>query len=205
MFELCGIEESRHTGSIMGGSLMGLELVRTDVPLIKTSNCLIAKSRAEFPEAKPEQACIRCGFCATACPARLLPQQLYAYSRNQNLEQLEQLNLANCIECGACDYVCPSHIPLVQYYRASKQAISSRDQQRQLSAHWQRRFQFHQYRLKKEADGLQEEERAHRIAPEAAHQARGFSRDKARQEIAAAVERVATRRRNTIASSRESD
>ncbi len=205
MFELCGIEESRHTGSIMGGSLMGLELVRTDVPLIKTSNCLIAKSRAEFPEAKPEQACIRCGFCATACPARLLPQQLYAYSRNQNLEQLEQLNLADCIECGACDYVCPSHIPLVQYYRASKQAISSRDQQRQLSAHWQRRFQFHQYRLKEEADGLQEEERAHRIAPEAAHQARGFSRDKARQEIAAAVERVATRRRNTIASSRESD
>ena len=205
LFALCGIEESLHTGSIMGGSLMGLDLVSTDVPLIKTSNCLIAKSRAEFPEPKPEQACIRCGYCATACPARLLPQQLYAYSCNQDLEQLEQLNLADCIECGACDYVCPSHIPLVQNFRASKQTLAIRGQHSQTSAQWRRRFQFHQYRLKKEADAAQENKSAHRTAPEADYEEGGFSRDKARQEITAAVERVATRRRNRITSSGESD
>ncbi len=50
----------------------------------------------------------------------LQPQDLYWYSKSNNLEKALEYNLLDCIECGCCTYVCPSHIPLVQYYRYAK-------------------------------------------------------------------------------------
>ena len=44
-------------------------------PLIKTTNCLLASTREELPPPSPALPCIRCGECAEACPASLLPQQ----------------------------------------------------------------------------------------------------------------------------------
>ncbi|NKB31526.1 MAG: electron transport complex subunit RsxC [Pseudomonadales bacterium] len=149
LFEVCGIEEEQLTGAIVGGSIMGVELADLQAPVVKTTNCLIAKSTQEFPEAGKEQACIRCGFCADVCPAKLLPQQLYAYARSCNRDELESHGLFDCIECGACAYVCPSNIPLVQYYRASKQSFAKQLKQEEKSLYWQSRFQTHQYRLKK--------------------------------------------------------
>ena len=46
-------------------------------------------------------------MCAEACPASLLPQQLYWYARAKDQEQLERHNLMDCIECGACISACP--------------------------------------------------------------------------------------------------
>ncbi|MDA1371160.1 MAG: electron transport complex subunit RsxC [Proteobacteria bacterium] len=205
LFEMCGIDKSQHTGTIMGGSLMGIELDSDEVPLIKTTNCLLAKSTGEFPDPAPEQACIRCGYCADVCPARLLPQQLYAFSRSEDLDQLEEHGLADCIECGACAYVCPSHIPLVQYYRASKQAIAERDRQFQTSKQWQSRFQFHQYRLKKETTKALDKKLPGAEKTTANEPAQPFSRDQARDEIAAAVRRVAARHSNRTAPSSAKD
>jgi electron transport complex protein RnfC len=68
-------------------------------------------TRAELPPPGPEQACIRCSACADACPATLLPQELYWYSRVKEYDKAEKLNLFDCIECGACAWVCPSEIP----------------------------------------------------------------------------------------------
>lgn len=216
LFDLCGIDSASHTGSIVGGSLMGIKLPNLDVPVLKTSNCLIAMSVSEFPAAAPELACIRCGFCATACPARLLPQQLYAFSRSQNYQQIEDHGLFDCIECGACAYVCPSSIPLVQYYRASKQEIRQIQASQQQSRHWQTRFQQHQYRIKRQQDQAQNFtpdntatalNEQHSGTEEPDQQAiaevvkTGFSRDLARQEIAAAVARVRARKAGIIASS----
>ena len=205
LFEMCGIDKSQHTGTIMGGSLMGIELDSDDVPLIKTTNCLVAKSSGEFPDPAPEQACIRCGYCADACPARLLPQQLYAFSRSENFEQLEAHGLADCIECGACAYVCPSHIPLVQYYRASKQTVAARDREFQASKQWQSRFQFHQYRLKKDAARALDTKLPGTEKTTANEPAQPFSRNQAREDIAAAVRRVAARRSNRTAASSAKD
>jgi electron transport complex protein RnfC len=67
-----------------------------------------------------EMPCIRCAACADVCPVSLQPQDLYWFSKSNNLEKALDYNLMDCIECGCCTYVCPSHIPLVQYYRYAK-------------------------------------------------------------------------------------
>ncbi|AWY00266.1 electron transport complex subunit RsxC [Marinomonas primoryensis] len=108
---------------VMGGPMMGYTLDSAAVPIVKTSNCILAATKEELPAPAPEQACIRCGMCEQACPANLLPQQLLWFSKSQENEKAEHHNLFDCIECGACSYVCPSSIPLVQYYRHSKSSI----------------------------------------------------------------------------------
>lgn len=104
----------------MGGPMMGFALPSDELPVVKATNCLLAETDATLTRKPDAMACIRCGACAEACPADLLPQQLYWYSRAKNLEALKTYSLKNCIECGCCDYVCPSHIPLVHYFRFSK-------------------------------------------------------------------------------------
>jgi len=108
---------------IMGGPMMGFTLPHAMVPVVKATNCLLSPTRAELPPPGPEQACIRCSACADACPATLLPQELYWYSRVKEYDKAEKLNLFDCIECGACAWVCPSEIPLVQYYKIAKDDI----------------------------------------------------------------------------------
>lgn len=105
---------------IMGGPLMGFTLPWLDVPVVKITNCLLAPSANELGEPQEEQSCIRCSACADACPADLLPQQLYWFSKGQQHDKATTHNIADCIECGACAWVCPSNIPLVQYFRQEK-------------------------------------------------------------------------------------
>ncbi|MPT42054.1 MAG: electron transport complex subunit RsxC, partial [Klebsiella sp.] len=110
---------------IMGGPLMGFTLPGLDVPVVKITNCLLAPSASEMGEPQEEKGCIRCSACADACPADLLPQQLYWFSKGQQHDKATAHNLADCIECGACAWVCPSNIPLVQYFRQEKAEISA--------------------------------------------------------------------------------
>ena len=104
-------DESAGGRVVMGGPMMGFSLLSPDVPIVKTTNCILAPSYEEIPDDEPAQPCIRCGMCAEACPASLLPQQLFWYAQAQDHERLEAHNLFDCIECGACSYVCPSNIP----------------------------------------------------------------------------------------------
>ncbi|MCV5333037.1 4Fe-4S dicluster domain-containing protein, partial [Escherichia coli] len=92
----------------------------SQVPITKTANCILAPTRHEISAHQYEMECIRCGQCAEACPASLLPQQLQWHAKAEEYDKLEELNLKDCIECGACAFVCPSEIPLVQYYRQAK-------------------------------------------------------------------------------------
>lgn len=204
LFELCGIDYQALSHSVVGGSLMGRELSSTDCAVSKTTNCLIAASEAEFPAKAAEQPCIRCGYCAAACPSKLLPQQLLSYSKTGDSDALISHGLHDCIECGACDYVCPSHIQLVSIFKQGKAAIESRQEVVQRSARWQQRFQYHQYRLKRDREqvlaGKAEQARSAKIAEhektetKAAAAAQTFSKEEASREIAAAVARVKARR-----------
>lgn len=107
---------------IMGGPMMGIKMPSNEVPIVKTTNCVLANPPEPIAEALP---CIRCGECMDACPINLLPQQMYWYSRSEEYDKVENLKVFDCIECGCCSFVCPSHIPLVQYYRHSKAAIKT--------------------------------------------------------------------------------
>ena len=135
---------------IMGGPLMGFTLPSLDVPVVKISNCLLAPSESELGQQEPEEACIRCSLCAEACPAGLLPQQLYWFSKGEEHEKARNHNLFDCIECGACAYVCPSNIPLVQYYRQEKAEIRAIDAETARATEAKARFEAKQARMERE-------------------------------------------------------
>ena len=135
---------------IMGGPLMGFTLPDLNVPIVKISNCLLVPTMDEVGQAAPEEACIRCGLCVEACPANLLPQQLYWFSKGKEHEKVQQHNLSDCIECGACAYVCPSNIPLVQYYRQEKAEIREIAQEERRSNDAKLRFEAKQARMERE-------------------------------------------------------
>lgn len=145
-----GLDTQQVFRIIVGGPMMGFSLASTELPLSKTTNCLIAATRDEMPPTPPEQDCIRCGLCADVCPVTLLPQQLYFFSKSQELDKAEQHNIFDCIECGACAYVCPSHIPLVQYYRHTKGRIKIQNYKENKSAHARQRFENRNARLQQE-------------------------------------------------------
>ena len=130
--------------------MMGFAVTDLDMPVVKITNCVLAPTRTEIPPPQPQQACIRCGMCAEACPASLLPQQLYWYARAKDQEQLERHNLMDCIECGACAYVCPSHIPLFSTIDRQK-AHSGKPQRKVRSDNSRARFEARQERLEREA------------------------------------------------------
>ena len=160
LLSYAGLQPERLFRLVMGGPMMGFTLQSMDAPVIKTSNCLLAGSREELPPPPPAQPCIRCGLCAEACPAELLPQQLHWFALGKDHEQLKRQHLFDCIECGACAWVCPSSIPLVQYYRAAKAEIREQELQQQKAEHSRQRFEQRQARLQREAEQKERERQA---------------------------------------------
>jgi len=172
---------------IMGGPLMGFTLPSLNVPLVKISNCILAPSASEMGNDQEEQSCIRCSACADACPAKLLPQQLFWYSQGGDHEKARAHNIDDCIECGACAYVCPSNIPLVQYYRQEKAELRAIDLEAKRTAEAKARFEARLARLEREKQ-----------AREARHeQAKQRVARSDQGELDAAVARVKARQEKT--------
>ncbi|WP_372865236.1 electron transport complex subunit RsxC, partial [Spongiibacter sp.] len=188
LLELSGFNPDQCIRLIMGGPMMGYTLQDTAVPVVKTSNCILAPTVEELPPPPPAQACIRCGMCAEACPVSLLPQQMYWFSRAQEHDKLEEHNLFDCIECGACSYVCPSAIPLVQYYRASKAEIRQAQQDKIKAERSKERFEARQARIEREA-AEKEAKRKARLEAAKAKQAAATKGDSKSDIIQAAIER----------------
>ncbi|MBB6055671.1 electron transport complex subunit RsxC [Tolumonas osonensis] len=175
---------------IMGGSMMGFTLPHADVPVVKITNCLLAPSVAELPPRDDEMNCIRCSKCAEVCPVKLLPQQLYWYSKAGDHENAEKYNLADCIECGACAWVCPSNIPLVHYYRQEKAEIQHLREEAAQADRAKLRFEAKKQRL-------EEERRAREsVVPPVAHRAVGQSADS--DPVAAAIMRIKAQQAQTV-------
>ncbi|QKI89060.1 electron transport complex subunit RsxC [Thiomicrorhabdus xiamenensis] len=132
---------------IMGGPMMGVQMPDNAVPVIKTTNCILANP----PEPREMQMpCIRCGECMDACPVNLLPQQMYWHAQGHEYEKVEKLNVFDCIECGCCSYVCPSHIPLVQYYRHAKAEIKLLNAEKEAAEVAKKRHEFKLARIERE-------------------------------------------------------
>lgn len=147
----CGAKlADKQNAVIMGGPLMGFTLPDLNVPIVKITNCILMPSTQEMSLTSQEQNCIRCGKCAEVCPANLLPQQLYWFSRGKEHQKAQDYHLFDCIECGACAYVCPSNIPLVQYYRQEKAEVKEQKRIDLLAQQAKKRFEAKQARIEKE-------------------------------------------------------
>ncbi|HAU8297932.1 TPA: electron transport complex subunit RsxC [Vibrio vulnificus] len=170
---------------IMGGPMMGFSLPHANVPITKTSNCILAPTRKEISPAGYEMECIRCGACAEACPASLLPQQLQWHAKAEEFDKCEELNLKDCIECGACAFVCPSEIPLVGYYRQAKAEIRTRAQEADAAERAKLRFEEKKARMERE-----KEERENRFKKAAEDRRKEMKSTGGDDAIAAAIARV---------------
>ncbi|MGO1309425.1 MAG: electron transport complex subunit RsxC, partial [Kluyvera intermedia] len=194
---------------IMGGPLMGFTLPWLDVPVVKITNCLLAPSLSEMGEPEEEKGCIRCSACADACPADLLPQQLYWFSKGQQHDKATAHNLADCIECGACAWVCPSSIPLVQYFREEKAEIHEIRLEEQRATEAKARFEARQLRLEREKAAREERHKKAAVQPaakdqDAIHAALARVKDKQQQATQPIVIQSGARPDNSaVAAARE--
>ena len=198
LLQQCQAETSANP-VILGGPMMGFQLPSTQDPLVKTSNCLIVPDPQELSSQDTSMACIRCGQCEVACPAQLLPQQLYWLAKSDAFDKLEQYNLMDCIECGACAYVCPSQIPLVQHYRYAKGMLRQQAGETRQAEHAKIRFEAREQRLQ-DAINAKEEKRKARAeaaaAAQAAKRAAAATGDQAAaaDPVAAAQARIASKK-----------
>ena len=180
---------------VMGGPMMGFALSGANVPIVKSSNCILVMREETIPHSPGyHDECIRCGKCTEVCPARLLPQQLYWHARARAYERTQEYHLFDCIECGCCSAVCPSQIPLVQYYRAAKGEIRAAQNAQFKSDRARARFEFREHRLllKKQQD-----EERRRLKREALQQKRKQAADSTAVPdlVQAALERVRERKK----------
>ena len=177
---------------IIGGPMMGFEIQDDNVPVIKTSNCILVQSKNTEPDFV--MPCIRCSQCANVCPAQLLPQQLYWYARAKNFDKTQDFNLFDCIECGCCSYVCPSHIPLVQYFRYAKTEIWAQEQEKKSSDIARQRHEFRQYRMERKKAENEERKRQKREMLKKVNGTKDTAEDAKKAAIEAAMARVKAKR-----------
>ncbi len=186
---------------IIGGPMMGFEVSNWQLPLTKGCNCLLLNIRTQAATAYP---CIRCGACVEACPANLLPQQLFWYAQAQDLDRMQDFELFDCIECGCCSYVCPSRIPLVQYYRYAKTEIWKQDREKQKSDIARKRHEVHNERLARQKREIEERRRKKK---EALRKSKGeqTAEDPKKVAIQAALARVRNKQKNNPVQSKNTE
>lgn len=109
-------------GKVVAGGPMTGFAVYEDVPVTKTTGCVLVMGEEEVRE-EEEKPCIRCGRCVEVCPMGLMPTHLARLVRAKDFEACLHYHLTSCDECGCCAYVCPSKIPLVHVIREGKKGI----------------------------------------------------------------------------------
>ncbi len=107
---------------VFGGPMMGIAVPTLQVPVAKGTSGVLFFNTAES-RYYGERQCIRCGRCADACPARLMPMFMNAALTVNDLDRADAVGLMDCFECGSCSYVCPAHIPLTQRFRLGKDLL----------------------------------------------------------------------------------
>lgn len=107
---------------ISGGPMMGFAMFDYHVPVVKTSSAMLCMSKDEVSANEPT-ACINCGRCVSACPARLIPSRLATYSEHGQEELFVKNSGMECVECGCCSFTCPAKRPLTQSVRSMRKTV----------------------------------------------------------------------------------
>ena len=107
---------------IFGGPMMGFAVYTLDLPINKTSSCILCLSHDETKGLEPTE-CIRCGKCLYACPEHLMPIELKNASDRLDYAAFEKFGGLECINCGCCTYVCPAKRRLSQSITMMKRYV----------------------------------------------------------------------------------
>ena len=169
----CGGLSQEADRILVGGPMMGQPLLSTRSPVVKGTNGILALTPEETKKHTP-MPCIRCGSCVTACPCGLVPLEMSARIRKEELDSAVDIGLMDCVSCGACSYVCPSFIPLTQYFNYAKgrlKAIQGEQRKQEITKTLAERREVRlaeQMRAKKEMLAKRKAEKAAREAAQAA-------------------------------------
>lgn len=107
---------------VVGGPMMGFSVSTLDIPITKTTSGVLFLAEDEI-DTHSHTACISCGFCVTACPMGLEPNNVSIYVEAGRGAQTEEFGVDDCFLCGTCAYVCPAKRPLVQFMTIAKNDI----------------------------------------------------------------------------------
>lgn len=159
VFAFCQVSIEQTARIVMGGPMMGEALPHADLPIVKATSGVLALTTQEITRGEP-QPCIRCAQCVNACPAGLLPVDMYNRIRNNQLDAAVDFGLKDCISCGSCSYVCPSNIPLVHYFKYATGELTARQQAQHKSEQTkklidERNKRMERLRLQREAEDLE--------------------------------------------------
>ncbi|MBQ3915950.1 MAG: electron transport complex subunit RsxC [Ruminococcus sp.] len=105
---------------IGGGPMMGMSVPDINMPVVKTSNALLA---IKTYDERKTSSCIRCGRCVKVCPLGLMPAEIDKAYRIRNIQELKDLKVLMCMNCGSCTYVCPANRKLAETNQLAKALI----------------------------------------------------------------------------------
>lgn len=117
ILEFCKTDIDSVRKLIGGGTMMGMSIPDMDMPVVKTSNALLA---FRTYDERVTSACIRCGRCVRVCPFSLMPADIERAYRIKNIEELTKLKVNLCMNCGCCTYVCPANRTLAEINQLAK-------------------------------------------------------------------------------------
>jgi electron transport complex protein RnfC len=123
LLDFVGVQDDDANEIIMGGPMMGMDVVSADSAVEKRNNAITVMKPDKIKE--KVTPCIRCGRCVNACPMNLYPASIETAVRFDNLEKIAALNAEYCMECGSCSFVCPAKRPLTQTIRLGKAKLKA--------------------------------------------------------------------------------
>ena len=120
VMEFCKVEMDAVKKLIGGGPMMGMSIPDVEMPVVKTSNALLA---IKTYDERKTSSCIRCGRCVRVCPMGLMPADIDRAYKTKNIEELKTLKVMLCMNCGSCTYVCPANRKLAETNQLAKTLI----------------------------------------------------------------------------------
>ncbi|HOC33262.1 MAG TPA: electron transport complex subunit RsxC [Ruminococcus flavefaciens] len=120
ILEFCKTDMDAMIKLIGGGPMMGMSIPDVEMPVVKTSNALLAIKSYDVSKTA---SCIRCGRCVRVCPMELVPADIDRAYRIRNIDELKKLNVLLCMNCGSCTYVCPANRKLAETNQLAKALI----------------------------------------------------------------------------------
>lgn len=107
---------------ILGGPMMGNSVATLDIPVTKTTSCILSLAKDDVAGIEPS-ACIRCAKCIDVCPENLMPAKLKNAADHYKYDVFEKLGGLECIGCGSCTFICPARRRISQSISVAKRQV----------------------------------------------------------------------------------